>query len=48
MGKLEIIDHDGQGKIEFVEKPFVVMQDGAYINLGQIGRDGKSLAPPKK
>jgi hypothetical protein len=34
MGKLEIIDHDGQGNLTFEERPFVVMQDRAFVELG--------------
>jgi uncharacterized protein YfaP (DUF2135 family) len=34
MGKLEIVDHDGQGGITFSERPFVVMADGAFVDLG--------------
>ncbi len=33
MGKLEIIEHDGAGKLHFVEQPFVLMRDGAAIEL---------------
>lgn len=38
MGKLEIIDHDGDGNITFDERPFVVMVDSAYLNLGTVTR----------
>jgi tetratricopeptide (TPR) repeat protein len=38
MGKLEVIEHDGQGGLSFDERPFVVMVDGAYVNLGTVGR----------
>jgi tetratricopeptide (TPR) repeat protein len=34
MGKLQIIQHDGKGGLSFVERPFVVMKDGAYLDLG--------------
>jgi hypothetical protein len=33
MGKLEVIEHDGAGKLTFVEQPFVLMKDSAYIDL---------------
>jgi tetratricopeptide (TPR) repeat protein len=36
MGKLEVIDHDGQGHISFEERPFVVMKDRAYVDLGSV------------
>jgi tetratricopeptide (TPR) repeat protein len=38
MGKLEIIDHDGNGNITFEERPFIVMVDSAFVNLGTVTR----------
>ena len=38
MGKLEIVEHDGHGNISFDERPFVVMVDRAYVELGSIER----------
>jgi tetratricopeptide (TPR) repeat protein len=38
MGKLEIIDHDGKGGLRFDERPFVVMTDRAFVDLGKVGR----------
>jgi hypothetical protein len=38
MGKLEIIDHDGKGGLTFEERPFVVMVDQAYVDLGTWAR----------
>ncbi len=43
MGKLEIIDHDGKGKLSFDERPFVVMIDRAYVDLGTVEK-----SPPQK
>ena len=37
MGKLQIIDHDGRGNLRFDERPFVIMQDGAFVDLGRVG-----------
>jgi hypothetical protein len=34
MGKLEIIDHDGAGGLTFEERPYVVMVDHAFVDLG--------------
>jgi hypothetical protein len=34
MGKLEVVEHDGQGGLTFRERPFVVMNDQAYVELG--------------
>ena len=36
MGKLQVIEHDGQGGLRFEERPFVVMEDGAYVELGVV------------
>ncbi|MBS2012265.1 MAG: AgmX/PglI C-terminal domain-containing protein [Deltaproteobacteria bacterium] len=36
MGKLEVIDHDGKGHLTFQERPFVVMVDRAYVDLGTV------------
>ena len=44
MGKLQIIDHDGHGNLRFDERPFVIMQDGAFVDLGQVGNVPKSAA----
>jgi hypothetical protein len=35
MGKLEVVEHDGHGGLTFRERPFVVMNDQAYVELGQ-------------
>ncbi len=34
MGKLEIIEHDGKGKLTFRERPFVIQKDHAFVDLG--------------
>ncbi len=36
MGKLEIIEHDGKGGFKFIERPYVVMVDRAYLDLGAV------------
>jgi len=33
-GKLQIVQHDGQGDLRFDERPFVAMSDGAFVDLG--------------
>ncbi len=38
MGKLQIIDHDGRGGLTFEERPFVVMIDRAFVDLGVVKR----------
>jgi len=38
MGKLEIIDHDGKGGLSFDERPYVVMKDRAFVDLGTVTR----------
>lgn len=34
MGQLEVLQHDGKGGLSFEERPYLVMQDGAYVDLG--------------
>jgi tetratricopeptide (TPR) repeat protein len=36
MGKLEVIDHDGNGNLTFEERPFIVMVDSAFVDLGTV------------
>ena len=36
MGQVEILQHDGNGKLSFDTRPFVVMTDGAYLDLGNV------------
>ena len=36
MGKVQVIDHDGRGTLRFDERPFVVMNDQAYVELGEV------------
>jgi tetratricopeptide (TPR) repeat protein len=36
MGKLQIIEHDGKGNLAFEDRPFVAMNDQAYVNLGLV------------
>jgi hypothetical protein len=38
MGKLEIIDHDGRGNLKFEERPYIVMVDQAFVDLGRVAR----------
>ena len=36
MGKLQVVEHDGQGGLTIRDEPFVIMQDGGYVNLGTV------------
>jgi tetratricopeptide (TPR) repeat protein len=36
MGALQIVEHDGKGGFAFDERPYVVMRDGAYVDLGVV------------
>ncbi len=40
MGKLQVIEHDGRGKLTIDSRPFVVMLDKAYVDLGTLGKWG--------
>ena len=47
MGKLEVLEHDGKGHLTFDERPFVVMKDHAFVDLGTVDR-GKLAATAMK
>ena len=34
MGKLQIVQHDGKGELRFEERPFLIMKDRAFVDLG--------------
>lgn len=36
MGKLEVIEHDGKGGLTVEHRPFIVMVDQAFVDLGQV------------
>jgi tetratricopeptide (TPR) repeat protein len=36
MGSLQIVEHDGQGGFVFEERPYVVMHDRAFVDLGVV------------
>ena len=36
MGKLQVIEHDGKGNLRFEERPFQIMQDNAFVDLGTV------------
>jgi Vault protein inter-alpha-trypsin domain len=36
MGKVQIVEHDGRGRLGFDDRPFVVMKDRAFIDLGSL------------
>lgn len=38
MGKLQVIEHDGAGGLTFEERPYVVMVDQAFVELGTVAR----------
>ena len=35
-GKLEIVEHDGKGQLFFDQRPFVVLKQRAYVDLGLV------------
>ncbi|MCW5816165.1 MAG: AgmX/PglI C-terminal domain-containing protein [Labilithrix sp.] len=41
MGKLEVLEHDGKGGVSFDERPFVVMLDRAFVDMGTVDKDTK-------
>ena len=48
MGKLQIVEHDGAGKLTFTERPFVVMHDRAFVDLGDVTGRGAKVAGPAR
>jgi tetratricopeptide (TPR) repeat protein len=36
MGKLEVLQHDGRGGLRFDQRPYVIMEDRAFIDLGEV------------
>jgi len=36
MGALAVLQHDGKGQLRFEERPFVIMQDDAFVQLGSV------------
>lgn len=47
-GKVQIIRHDGKGGIGIEDRPFVIMQDGAYVDLGTVNaKDALPVKPSK-
>ncbi|NVB42606.1 hypothetical protein G6O69_32585 [Pseudenhygromyxa sp. WMMC2535] len=36
MGKVQILEHDGRGRIAFDERPFVIQNDRAQVDLGDL------------
>jgi tetratricopeptide (TPR) repeat protein len=42
LGKLEIVEHDGKGKLSFESRPYVVTRDGARVPLGDVSYERKS------
>ena len=36
MGTVQVVRHDGRGRLRFDDRPFVVMNDGATVALGKV------------
>jgi tetratricopeptide (TPR) repeat protein len=47
MGKLQVIEHDGKGGLRFEERPFVMMRDNAFIDMGAVAGFASGRATPK-
>jgi hypothetical protein len=45
MGLLEIVRHDGKGHLAFEHRPYVVMVDGAFVDLGTVDAKTAALGP---
>ena len=44
MGKVEIVEHDGRGNLRFDQRPFVVMNDQAFVDLGVVTGEPPGVA----
>jgi len=49
MGKVQVIRHDGHGHLGFEDRPFVIMNDSAYVDLGVVktGTARPARKPPR-
>jgi uncharacterized protein YfaP (DUF2135 family) len=36
MGRVQVVDYDGAGGLRFDDRPFVVLEDGAFVDLGTL------------
>ena len=41
-----VVEHDGRGQLTFDERPFVVMRDRAFVDLGTVASPGRPTARP--
>ena len=47
-GKLEIVEHDGQGQLFFDQRPFVVNKQRAYVDLGMVSKPPSQTAAKRR
>jgi uncharacterized protein YfaP (DUF2135 family) len=36
MGKLQVLEHDGEGGLQLSDHPFVIMKDKAFVELARV------------
>jgi tetratricopeptide (TPR) repeat protein len=48
MGMLEVLRYDGKGGLAFEHRPYIVMVDGAYVNLGRIDARTAMTSPTSR
>jgi uncharacterized protein YfaP (DUF2135 family) len=36
MGALRVVQHDGKGNVVVEDRPFIIMVDGAFVDLGTV------------
>ncbi len=46
MGRVEVIRHDGHGKLTFETRPFVIMSDHAKLSLGEVVESSGAKGTP--
>jgi uncharacterized protein YfaP (DUF2135 family) len=47
-GKLEIVEHDGKGQLFFDQRPFVVLKQRAYVDLGLVSQPPSKTPPARR
>jgi hypothetical protein len=45
LGKVSVLHHDGSGGVRVDDRPFVALEDGAWLELGPISPPGARALP---
>jgi hypothetical protein len=47
-GKIEVVEHDGNGQLFFDQRPFVVNKQRAYVDLGMVSKPPSQVPTPRR